>query len=88
VDDDPVKRHLETIGPILTVEELGRYLRVHTSTIYRLVERSELPAFKVGKNWRFNLKEIEQFMVNLSTRRAEEKKRMQKPRKKRDQARD
>ena len=38
---------------VMTVPELADYLRVHRSTIYKLVKNEELPAFKVGADWRF-----------------------------------
>ena len=38
---------------IMTVAEVGAYLRVHTSTIYRLLKKAGLPAFKIGADWRF-----------------------------------
>ena len=36
-------------GPInvMTVREVSAYLRVHPSTIYRLVKRNQIPAFHV-----------------------------------------
>ena len=38
-----------TIGPrVLTVRELAGYLRVHQTTVYRLLREHKLPAFKVG----------------------------------------
>jgi len=42
---------------ILTVQEIADYLRVHPSTIYRLLKKGEIPAFKVGSDWRFVLSE-------------------------------
>lgn len=44
---------------IMTLEEVANYLRVHPSTIYRLVKKGKLPAFKVGSDWRFNLESID-----------------------------
>jgi excisionase family DNA binding protein len=42
-----------TTGPrVLTVRELAGYLRVHQSTVYRLLRAGKLPAFKVGSDWR------------------------------------
>ena len=35
-----------------TVPELARRWKVHTVTIYRMLERRELPGFKIGKAWR------------------------------------
>jgi len=39
---------------VLTVAEVAEILRVHSTTIYRLVKRGELPGFKLGGNWRIN----------------------------------
>lgn len=47
------------MAAVLTLEEVARYLRVHPSTIYRLLKKKELPAFKVGSDWRFNLASID-----------------------------
>ncbi|MGH7812670.1 MAG: helix-turn-helix domain-containing protein [Candidatus Binataceae bacterium] len=44
---------------VLTVNELADYLRVHRSTIYRLLKRRELPGFKIGSDWRFNVEAID-----------------------------
>ena len=51
------------MSPILTTAEVARYLRVHPSTIYRLVKSKELPAFRVGSDWRFNLEQIDKFVL-------------------------
>ena len=40
---------------ILTVKEVAAYLKIHPSTLYRLLKRQGLPAFKMGSDWRFNL---------------------------------
>ena len=29
------------------------------STIHRLLKRNQIPAFRIGRHWRFNLEEIE-----------------------------
>jgi excisionase family DNA binding protein len=44
---------------VYTVKELAEFIGVHTSTIYRLLKREQLPAFKVGSDWRFNHDDIE-----------------------------
>jgi excisionase family DNA binding protein len=46
---------------ILTVAEVAAYLRVHPSTIYRLLKAHQLPAFHVGGDWRFNVEEIDRW---------------------------
>ena len=38
---------------ILTLHEVAAYLRVHRSTIYRMIQNGQLPgAFRVGTDWR------------------------------------
>lgn len=44
---------------ILSLREVATYLRVHASTVYRLLKRKQLPAFKVGRDWRFDLESID-----------------------------
>ncbi len=44
---------------VLTVVEVAEYLHVHPSTIYRLLRRKEIPAFRVGSDWRFNRESID-----------------------------
>ena len=46
---------------IFTIKELSEHLRVHPTTIYRLLRQGRLPGFRVGSNWRFNRAVIEQW---------------------------
>ncbi len=46
---------------IFTIKELSEHLRVHPTTIYRLLHQGRLPGFRVGSNWRFNRAAIEQW---------------------------
>jgi len=39
----------------LTVAELSEYLHIHRTTIYRLLRLGQLPGFRVGSDWRFNV---------------------------------
>jgi excisionase family DNA binding protein len=48
---------------ILTVKEVGEILRVHPSTLYRLVREGRIPAFRVGTDWRFRKEGIERWMI-------------------------
>jgi len=44
---------------VMTLQEIADYLRVTRSTIHRLLKRNEIPAFKIGRHWRFNVEVIE-----------------------------
>lgn len=37
---------------LMTLEELGSWLGVSPSTMYRLVRKGKLPVFKVGRSWK------------------------------------
>jgi len=57
------------MGPeakVLTVGELAEYLRIHRSTVYRLLKRRQLPSFKIGSDWRFNLEAIDEWRMQQS----------------------
>jgi len=54
---------------ILTLENVAQYLRVHPSTIYRLLKKKQLPAFKVGRDWRFNLESIDRWRADAERSR-------------------
>ena len=47
---------------ILRLEDVAEFLHVHPSTIYRLLKRRQIPAFKVGSDWRFNQDSIERWV--------------------------
>jgi len=57
---------------VLTVSELSNYLRVHRSTVYRLLKKGQLPGFRIGSDWRFNVEAIDQWRLQQSTAQLEE----------------
>jgi excisionase family DNA binding protein len=48
---------------VMTVKKLSDYLKVHPSTVYRQLKRGQLPAFKVGSDWRFNVESIDRWRL-------------------------
>jgi excisionase family DNA binding protein len=57
------------IASILTFDNVAEYLRVHPSTIYRLLKKKQLPAFKLGRDWRFNRESIDRWRVDAERSR-------------------
>jgi len=47
---------------VLTLEEVAEFLKVHPSTVYRLLKKHQIPAFKLGSDWRFNQASIEKWI--------------------------
>jgi len=38
---------------VMTIEEVAKYLRLHKSTVYRMVQNHQIPGSKIGNRWRF-----------------------------------
>ena len=56
--------------PLLTTEQVARYLKVDKFTVYRLVSQKKIPAFRVGNQWRFKQEMIEAWLLkNLNVKR-------------------
>jgi excisionase family DNA binding protein len=51
---------------MLTLDELAKYLNVDKITLYRLVTKKKIPAFKVGNQWRFKSEMVEAWLANNS----------------------
>lgn len=47
---------------LLTTKQVQSLLRVDRTTIYRMVESGQLPAIRVGKQWRFARGEVERWL--------------------------
>ena len=47
---------------LLTAAEVADQLRVSTMTIYRLIRRGELPAVRVGRNYRVRGRDLDAFL--------------------------
>ncbi len=52
----------KTDEDVFTVPELANYLRMKPITIYKHVAGGKLPGFKVGSQWRFKKKTIDQWI--------------------------
>jgi excisionase family DNA binding protein len=53
-----------TISPVMTVKDICTYLRIHQTTLYRLVKAEKIPHFRVGADYRFNREAIDAWMKN------------------------
>ncbi len=53
---------------IMTSSEVAHYLRVNQGTLYKLIRRGRIPAFKVGSDYRFDRNAIERLMINRQSK--------------------
>ena len=46
----------------LTIDEVAKYLRLNKMKLYRLAQHGDIPAYKFGREWRFRMDRIEQWV--------------------------
>jgi excisionase family DNA binding protein len=52
----------EGLGAFMTVEDVAEMLRINKSTVYRMAKAGRIPATRVGRQWRFRLSALEDFL--------------------------
>jgi excisionase family DNA binding protein len=60
---------------LLTTEQVATYLKIDKFTVYRLVTQKKIPAFKVGNQWRFKKRLLDDWLKknsNLSSEQSPE----------------
>jgi excisionase family DNA binding protein len=50
------------VDQLLTADEVAVMLRISIGTLYKLVKKGKIPAFRIGTDWRFNREAIEKWM--------------------------
>ena len=58
-----MKKNPPSAEPLLTLEEIAKYLNVNKFTVYRLLAQKHLPAFKAGGRWRFKPELVEAWLM-------------------------
>jgi excisionase family DNA binding protein len=48
---------------LLTVAEVAATMRVSNMTVYRLIKSGDLPALRVGKNYRVRESEVDRYLA-------------------------
>jgi excisionase family DNA binding protein len=55
------------LAELLTTKEIARYLKLRPETVLRKVGKGEIPAIKVGGQFRFDKEQIEEWLRHKST---------------------
>ena len=55
-------------GQLLTVAEVAGVLRVSNMTVYRLIKAGELPALRIGKNYRIRRDDLDEYLARGAVR--------------------
>ena len=56
---------MEKAKAVLTIGEVAEMLRVHPTTVYRLLKRGDIPGFKIGGNWRVSVNALDRWMSEM-----------------------
>ncbi len=54
---------------IMAAKEVAAYLDLHLLTVHKLAREGRLPAFKVGRDWRFRRSSIETWIIQEEMQR-------------------
>jgi excisionase family DNA binding protein len=46
----------------LSISEISQYLGVSSDTVYKWIERKNLPAHKIGRLWKFKKEEVDEWV--------------------------
>ena len=57
------------MGQILTLTEVATWLKIHPASVRRLLKRRAIPAFKIGSDWRFNTRDLELWLEQITVAR-------------------
>jgi excisionase family DNA binding protein len=52
---------------IMTTAEVADYLHVHLSTVYKLLRQRNIPAMRIGSDWRFNKSDLDEWMARKTS---------------------
>lgn len=47
---------------LMTIDEVAAYMQVSRFTVYRLVKECAVPGTKIGRQWRFQKEDIDQWV--------------------------
>ena len=48
---------------LMTTKEVAKYLKLHKITVGKHAAKGEIPAFRIGKVWRFDKEVIDRWIV-------------------------
>jgi len=51
------------LDELMNIREAATYLRLNTMTVYKMAQKRQIPAFKVGGDWRFKKEWLEDWLA-------------------------
>ncbi|WP_295343168.1 helix-turn-helix domain-containing protein [uncultured Subdoligranulum sp.] len=62
---DVSPEEFQDLPEILKPTEVAEFLCIHKNTVYKLIKRGDLPAFRVGKSWRISRRDLSSIFQSL-----------------------
>lgn len=59
---------------VYTPTDIATLLRTRVSTVYEMIERGELPAIRIGKNYKIPKVAFDEWLLNTSVEQGKERK--------------
>lgn len=57
-----MENEMSTTEKWLSVEEIAKHLGISKETVYRWLEKEKIPAHRVGKLWKFQISEVNEWV--------------------------
>lgn len=54
---------------LLTIDEVASYLKISKETVYKMAQRGDIPAIKVGTQWRFESSAVDVWLRSHSNQK-------------------
>lgn len=70
------KEQPTTEAAVLTVAEIATYLKISPTTVWRHCVRGTLPAFRVGRQWRVERRDLDVWITALKAQAIERSERL------------
>jgi excisionase family DNA binding protein len=69
---DFIPKPFRDVSEIMTIEQVARYLSLHELTVRRLARDGEIPAFKIGRQWRVKRELLDRWIEREALRNMQE----------------
>lgn len=57
------KTFAEKLESLLTVKQIAEHLHLSKETIYNLLKDKKIPVYKIGRQWRFKISEVDKWVI-------------------------
>jgi len=57
---------MQKVIPLMTVDEVAKYLKLHPLTVRRLARENKIPCFKLGRQWRAKRELLDRWLEEKS----------------------